>query len=505
MIDESGLRASVPPPLEIRQAPEPLFGDRISATTLYVLNQCERRVWLGRHRPELAAPAGEFDRLLWERGREHERAVRQSRFAAALGPVFVGQPVEGAAEDTRRLLDSSPTALYQPLLLSRDGRCVGVPDFLYREGQHWVIHDVKLAVNVAEHPEIGLQMAHYARLLEESLGARAVRLEITNGEGGVVPVEDLARARYEHVLERARALVGASPEPDLLQSHSACAECPFYDHCWPLAVGEDRIEVLREVTRNVAGLLHGIGIHTIASLAAVQPRQIRMKGIASLAEAIVAEARAHHDQQPVWLMPPQLPPWPVVWFDLEGDPEGEEVDRAIYLWGLAVDDGQQMPRPEVITAHFEDQGGRRAWERFVARAIEIFARHPHARWVHYSPYEKTWVRKYVARYGAPAGFLERMEEALFDLLYRGVRRCVRLPLYSYSVKKVADFVGFRWRNPGSGSVWSIVQYERARASGDPTERARIVREIEEYNGDDLLAMRAVWRWMLAEGPKAHCG
>jgi len=207
----------------------------------------------------------------------------------------------------------------------------------------------------------------------------------------------------------------------------------------------------------------------------------------------------------VWIAAPHLPAYPVVWFDLEGDPEGREVDKAIYLWGLAVDDGRTAPVAEAITADFEDQGGRRAWERFVTRAAGILERHPEARWVHYHNYEKVWLRRYLELYGAPASFRERMEEALFDLYYRGVRAALRLPLYSYSIKKVADFVGFRWRNPESGSAWSIVQYTRARESRDPGERGRILREIEEYNADDLLAMRAVWRWMRAEGPRRHCG
>ena len=492
------------PSLEPRRAPEPPLGGRISANTLYLLHQCERRLWLARHRPALAAPPGEFDLLLREKGIAHERAVRERSFARAVGPVFVGQPPAQAAGETLRLLREGASALYQPLFLSRDGRRVGVPDFVYAEGGGLVVHDAKLAVNLGAHPEIALQMAHYARLVGDALGTRPIRLEVTNGEGEVLPVGDPGDGSYDEALRRAAALVADAPEPGVLKAHSVCADCAFYEHCWPLAVAEDRIEVLRDVTRIVAGKLHGLGIRTIARLAEARPGDLRVGGIAGSAEAIVAEARAHRDRRPVWLAPPQLPPWPVVWFDLEGDPDGEEVDHAIYLWGLSLDDGQGEPGTEAITAEFGEQGGRRAWQRFVARAGEILERHPDARWVHYSPYEKTWVRRYATLYGAPAGLPERLEEAFFDLL-GGVRRCVRLPLYSYSIKQVAALAGFRWRNPNSGSVWSIVQYQKARASGDPAERARLLREIAEYNADDLLAMRAVWLWMLQDGPKDLCG
>jgi hypothetical protein len=207
----------------------------------------------------------------------------------------------------------------------------------------------------------------------------------------------------------------------------------------------------------------------------------------------------------LWLAPPQLPPWPVVWLALEDVPGSRQVDRSIQLWGLAVDDGRGEPRPEAIAAAFDDQDGRRAWERFVARAGEIIEQCPEARWVHYSPREKTSVRNCVATYGAPPGFLERMDEAFFELLSRGVRRSLRLPLDSCSIRQVAGLAGFRWRHPRRDPAGAIVQYQQARASADAPERARILRGIAESNAEDLLAMRAVWRWMLERGPREYCG
>jgi hypothetical protein len=208
---------------------------------------------------------------------------------------------------------------------------------------------------------------------------------------------------------------------------------------------------------------------------------------------------------PVWLAPPQLPPWPVVWFALDGGSETRGVDGAVRVWGLAVDDGEAEPTPEAITADFDDPGGRHAWERFVTRASGIMRRQPGARWVHYSLREGRRLLDCAATHGAPAGFLERMEEALFELLPRGVQRCVRLPLGSCSLREVAGFAGFRWRDPGPNPGVSTLRCEEARASVDPVRRERILQGILAGNADDLRAMRAVWRWLLREGPKNHCG
>ena len=205
-----------------------------------------------------------------------------------------------------------------------------------------------------------------------------------------------------------------------------------------------------------------------------------------------------------WLEAPQLPPWPIVWFAVEGEPGTGQEAGAVRLWGLALDDGKHEPEPEAIVADSEDAGGRQAWERFVARAGEILERWPQARWVHGSPREQACVRLCAAAYGAPEGFLERLEEALFDLLHRGVGRCVRLPSRPWSPGKRAGPAGVRGRgDPVPGR--SVSRSRRGRASRDPGRSARLLREIADGNAGDLRAMRAVWLWMLATGPKQHCG
>ena len=119
-----------------------------------------------------------------------------------------------------------------------------------------------------------------------------------------------------------------------------------------------------------------------------------------------------------------------------------------------------------------------------------------------SPLERGPVR----RHNRPrTASLERLEEAWFELLSRGVRRAVRLPLDSCSIRQVAILAGFRWRNPDSGPRGSVGRCPKALASADPVERAHILQEIVDTNAEDLLAMRAVWRWMIERGPREYCG
>jgi uncharacterized protein len=187
-----------------------------------------------------------------------------------------------------------------------------------------------------------------------------------------------------------------------------------------------------------------------------------------------------------------------VWFDVESDADGELAEVPVYLWGLAVE--HDTPTFEPILADLSPAGDRAAWERFVARALAVFASQPDAVWVHWHQAEPQWLERYVARHGAPAEFVRRMRApgAMLDL-HRALDRCVRLPLRSTSIKYVARWLGFEWSNPDADAAWSTAQVHRAREASDPAERERLLAEVARYNADDLWAMRAVWRWLESSG------
>jgi uncharacterized protein len=219
---------------------------------------------------------------------------------------------------------------------------------------------------------------------------------------------------------------------------------------------------------------------------------------------MLAAARAWPPAAPVWLREPALPRGRVpVWLDVEADADGERADVPVYLWGLAVEAGGadgERPRFEPMLAELTPAGDRDAWQRFVARALDVHHDHPHAVWVHWHQAEPMWIDRYTKRHGAPKEFTALMHRpgTLFDL-HHELERAVRLPLRSTSVKFVARWMGFEWSNPDADAAWSTAQLHRARATSDAAERETLLEEVVRYNADDLWAMRTVWRWLAARG------
>jgi predicted RecB family nuclease len=472
---------------------------RVTAQALATRASCARKLWLQHHRPDAAAPPAAHVLVLRERASAHQRAV-VARLPDVVGPIWrrEGSFAEAAAE-TRRLLAGRRT-LHRPAFLSADGRCSCVPDLVSWDDDLLVVTDIRLALRPETRPDFAMQMAHHRALVRATAGIEPARFEIVNGYGETVTISPASEAEYAATLAAARETLSAEREPDDLLAHSTCRACDWYAHCWDRAEAERRIEVLPEVQAAHVPRWHAAGVRTLDQLAARDPERPPAGVQASHARRAVLAASAWRDDRAVWLAPPRLPAGPLVWFDLEGDARGEDADIPIYLWGFALESGGAPPRSEALFAAFTPDGDRLAWERFTARSTAILDANPGVRWVHWDHYEPLWIGRYTDRLGAPAGFRERLSAACFDLK-RVLDRCVRLPLRSYSIKHVARWTGFAWRNPDAGSEWSTARFERARLAADPADRESALRDLAEYNEDDLLAMRAIWRWIEAHAPR----
>ena len=98
------------------------------------------------------------------------------------------------------------------------------------------------------------------------------------------------------------------------------------------------------------------------------------------------------------LRSPEMPPsGPCVWFDIESDPHDEGLENRVYRWGCLKDlrDGKE---PEYWGAlpNEGEEGDHRAWLDFLAHCREMLSELGDVPFVHYSHYERTWVRKYAA-------------------------------------------------------------------------------------------------------------
>ena len=149
-------------------------------------------------------------------------------------------------------------------------------------------------------------------------------------------------------------------------------------------------------------------------------------------------------------------------------------------------------RRQPFTPHFaagiepihEEAAFRGAWEYLTARVQDSTI-------YYYSKYERTEYKKLAAKYPAvcSVGEVEALfaNPAMIDLYFDVIRKATEWPLYDQSIKTIAKYLGFQWRDTTPSGAASIEWYNRWIETGDPAIKQRIL----DYNEDDCLATGVV--------------
>jgi len=220
----------------------------------------------------------------------------------------------------------------------------------------------------------------------------------------------------------------------------------------------------------------------------------------------VGDARAERIQRQVRVLmsgsdeqfgAPQLPAsGACVFLDVESDPHDEVLGNKVYLWGVLADRGDgSEPEYWGNLAGPGDEGDKTGWFDFLRHAENLLAHLGDAPFVHYSHYEKTWLRKYAERWGDPDGTAARLGGMLWDMQLQGIRDVFCLPVPSYGLKSVENYVGFERSTQEYGGLWAVVRYHEWLQADREDERERVRDELLRYNREDCEAMRHVLEWI----------
>lgn len=479
--------------------------------------RCDLRVFL-RHRREAEAAPGPYDEVLRRLGLQHEKdhLATLGAFADASDASFQEQ-----VKKTADAIANKVPVLYQAAFLVTkkigefEVEIVGVPDFLILDGGGYLIRDSKMSRRIDEenHPEILLQVQLYGWLFEKSCGTAPKGLQVHSGTGEIVtiPYDGGAAALME--LERLLAIKQLSAEPYEPVGWSKCLGCGFTDRCWSNAEGNSDVALVYCVDQSLARTLNTQGIRTRKELLASfdvatlsefkRPYGSREQRVGKAAEKILRFADAMERKQETVFAVPAIPPHEnYVMFDLEGmPPHLDELDK-IYLWGTQVY-GAKPSEFVFALSGFGADGDKEGWLGFLANAKQIFETYGDIPFVHWAPYEQTYLRRYVERFGDAEGIAARVEANLLDLL-TVTRDSVVLPLPSFSLKVVEDYVGFERKETEYGGAWAMATFIEATETSDETKRRELMDKILAYNREDLEATWAVFEWLRAKMENNKC-
>ncbi len=173
-------------------------------------------------------------------------------------------------------------------------------------------------------------------------------------------------------------------------------------------------------------------------------------------------------------------------------PHLDELDQ-IYLWGAQV--FGENPSEFKVASGSALMATRMGWIGFLDNAKQIFETYGDIPFVHWAPYEQTYLRRYVERFGDPRSAPLPVEANLLDLFDRDPGDSIVLPLPSLSLKVVEDYVGYKRKQTEYGGQWAMATFIEATEAANDEKRNELMDKIVAYNKEDLEAMWAVFEWL----------
>ena len=478
----------------------------ITGSMLYSYALCPHRVTLDLFGdPANRDPVSPFVELLWERGNLYEREVVEGLEVPFLNLRGV-EPAEERESRTREALDSGVPLIYGGRLSAGD--LLGEPDLLRRRGDLYLPGDIKSGAGLegAGEDSAGKPKKHYANQLALYLDILKTLGRAVGGETFVIDIRgeevpyDLALSRgpksppmwseYREVLDEVRAISRQEKTTTpALCSH--CKLCHWRSYCFARIKAADDLTLIPELGRSRRDKL-ARRLPTVRALAETGPDKLvsgKKSLVAGIGAATILKFRARArllktpGARPYFTEEVSFPPaGRELFYDVETDPMRD----VCYLHGFVVREGggerfygffADDPTPES-----ERRAFRQAWELIASGFTALYV---------YSSYEKTTLKKLAARHPDVAG-VEEVEElflrdGVMDLYGDLVRSKMEWPTHDLSIKTLAKFLGFQWRDTDPSGASSIQWYHQWTEERDPALKTRIL----EYNEDDCVAMRVL--------------
>lgn len=479
----------------------------VTASQLYDYIACPHRVHLDLSGDQNQRdPINPFVQLLWERGSSYE-----DRVIAALPEdsylSLKSVPVEDRQAATIEAMRQRTRLIYGGRIAADE--LLGEPDLLIASNCGYVAADIKAGRGGEGDPDEGdgkpkahyaVQVALYTDILERLGLGSGHMAEIWDSRGDRV-VYDLDQPRHSRTAETwwdfyKQALSDVIQiSKEIVQTRGAlashCKMCHWCSYCRAELTAAKDLTLVPQLGRAVRNSLDA-HFENLEALASANPaafiigKKTTIPGVGADRFHLFksrAQLLCNPDARPYLRQVISLPTTDVeVFFDIETDP----MNDIVYLHGFLERRGGDTAT-ETFTYFFADGIGAEAERAAFANAIEWLRQRENASVYYYSKYERTMYRKLCERH--PGVCAAEDIEALFtppraiDLYYDVVYRATEWPTNDHSIKTLANFLGFSWRDTDPSGASSIEWYQRWLESGDADIRQRII----NYNEDDCRA------------------
>ena len=355
----------------------------------------------------------------------------------------------------------------------------------------WEYTAINIKLGRRAKPEYKLIAAFHAQLLAIIQQKIPVRSQLILKEHNDYFINlDIWLTKIQDVVAECLAMLAQKEEPEVFISRQRCSLCNWYGYCHQIAKSDNHLSLIPGVTPKRYEYMQNIGVDNFESLIDVPETTLAEVISDDIARSIKQQAISIKSDRPIvrssfdLINTQPIPSGEIeLYFDIEAEPE-RQID---YLLGvLLVNRATNTEQFYAFVAEKPEDEGQ-VWQQFV----DFISLYPDAPIFHYSEYEIDTVKRLGRLYNTPKPVTKEIVSRLVDL-HEWVMESAIFPVESYSLKALANWIGFYWRETSGSGDQSVCWYDKWLASGD---RA-LLNLILSYNEDDCRATRCLKDWLL---------
>ncbi len=472
--------------------------------------RCQRRAYLNIYGDETERrPERDFLIKLRQESKKHTQAVLAAQFPRYQQPQTPKAEWQARAAETVALMAAGVECIYEGFLAheltytpleslapeentSSPLQLLAHPHLLFKiSGKSrwgdWQYLPISIQLGRRPKPEYKIVAAFYAQLLAVAQGNLPPKVQIILRRQNTYTI-DLGEwlPRFHQTLVDCVQTLMHRQEPEVFISRQRCNLCHWHPHCYELAQSQQHLSLVPGVTPSRYQSLKTLGVSSIERLSQLKAHHggevIGKTIVAQLQQqalAIVEQRPLRKVGQPVRTLPAATVE---LYFDIEAEPE-RNLD---YLLGvIRVDRQNECDKFYGFLAQTPEEE-EKIWQEFVQFLLD----YPTAPIYHFSEYERETIKRLAQLYGTPTKTRDALLKRCIDL-HQVVVNQVICPVESYSLKSLANWLGFQWRDATASGDQSVCWYDHWLTRGDRQYLDLILR----YNEDDCRATWILKQWL----------